>query len=439
MGSADVLAPAAASSDGSRLDSFVSPYTGVVRTAVGFLRAPHESGLTSVGCALAAGDDIVGFPLPEYTAGSHWQPGAARAAAIGEALERYSAAAFRGNELLASASDLGGRAVSPSQFALFHESQYDEDGFPFVPLGDDTVVRWTAGVSLPDREPVLLPAQLVSLRPPRGDEPMIAIPTSNGLACAETLEAAVVRGLLEAIERDCFMLAWYNRLSLPRLDWSRDSALVELDARYFAPTGLSYVALDASVFFDVPVVLGIVRGGGALGVGAGSAPTQHEAWRKALSEAFAVHRWLEDTLLEKPERRPRTRADIREFDDHVLFYAHRDHRRRTEFLDASPDTAAASDAGDLEAADAEELIGLLCSRLADRGAAAYAVDVTAPDVRSAGLAVARVVCPELCSLDVLGWAPHLGGRRILHAAHEAGLVPDPLTVRDLNRDPHPFP
>ena len=440
MSSAELAAPSTDSATLDRLDSFVSPYTGIVRAAVGFLRAPHESAQESVGCSLADGEDVVGFALPRYTAGSHWEPGAARAAAIGEALERYSVAAFRpDNVLVGAARDLGPTAVAPSRFALFHELQHEHDEFRFTPFRDDTRLRWVPAYTLPGGEPALLPYQLVSMQPPPQDEPVIAIPTSSGVACADSPDCAVLAGLLEVIERDCFMLAWYNRLSLPRLDWSGDPVLTELDHRYFARTGLDYALVDASVFFDVPVLLGVVRGDGALGVGAGSAPSVGAAWRKALSEAFSVHRWLQDKLLEEPQRRPRARAEIRDFDDHVLFYADAERQRRTEFLDASTATSDVRTHRGLAGSDAPALIENLCARLAGRGASAYVVDVTAPEVRKAGFAVARVVSPELCSLDVLGWAPHLGGRRILHAAHEAGLVPAPLAFHELNPDPHPFP
>jgi hypothetical protein len=60
-------------------------------------------------------------------------------------------------------------------------------------------------------------------------------------------------------------------------------------------------------------------------------------------------------------------------------------------------------------------------------------------VLTAGLRVAHVVVPELCPLDVVESARFLGGRRMYHAAFEAGLVPRPLGPDDLNPDPHPFP
>ena len=423
-----------------RLDSFVSPYTGLVRATVEFLRAPHEASTASVGCALAEGEELVGAPIPSYSAGAHWLPGAARAAAIGEALERYSASFVPDRDLvMGTAAELGPAAVGPSRFALFHERQYEQAEFRFVPFRDETRLWWARGWSLPGGERALLPAQLIYMRPFRDDEPIIDVSTSNGVACAPTREAAVLGGLLEAIERDCFMIAWYDGLSLPRLDWSADPALVALEHRYFAGSGLRYALLDASAFFTVPTFIGVVRSERVLGVGAGCATTSREAWRKAMNEAFSVHRWVEDKLVEEPERRPRRREEIREFDDHVLFFADPDHAVHADFLDASTETTKIRAVPEVQGNSPDECVAALCDRLSERDASAYAVDVTAPDVRAAGMHVVRVVCPELCALDVLGWAPHLGGRRILNAAHEAGLLPAPLTVEDLNPHPHPFP
>src|SRR3954454_13802736 len=106
------------------------------------------------------------------------------------------------------------------------------------------------------------------------------------MACAETVDDALVRGLAEGLERDAFMIVWANRLSLPLLDWTDDEALSAIDDRTFGQTGLEYAAIDLSRFHGLPSVLGIARSrrtaSGALGVGAGTAATLERAWWKAL-------------------------------------------------------------------------------------------------------------------------------------------------------------
>jgi ribosomal protein S12 methylthiotransferase accessory factor len=84
-------------------------------------------------------------------------------------------------------------------------------------------------------------------------------------------------------------------------------------------------------------------------------------------------------------------------------------------------------------------IEALIDRIERAGSSAYAVDVTSPDVRRLGLHVVKTLAPELCALDVSHRARFLGGRRVLHAAAELGLLPRALRADELNPDPHPFP
>lgn len=428
-----------------RLRTFVSPFTGVVRSVGETLAAPDEHRLVSIGCELADGVPTIGERLDGYTGSEHWRREAAEAAAIGEAVERYSGSFVPIDRLVvASADELPG-AVDPERFALFSAGQYAAPRFPFRRFERSTRVSWVEGFSLPGGEPAYLPAQLVYMpwRRRRDGEQWIGHATSSGLACGATLEEAILTGLLELVERDAFMLVWHNRLSLPLLEWSQDPELLRLDRRYFSPSGLAYAAVDLSVFLGVPTVLGVVHGPpgalGALGVGAASAPTVAVAWRKALAEAFSVQRWIRDRAVEHPDELDRPAEDIRTFDGHTMHYAHPGRARRAEFLDAAEDRRDVRDVPPIEGENVLERIAAVCGRLARHGITAYAVDVTSPDVLAAGLRVVHAVAPELCPLDVVEGARFLGGRRMYVAAYEAGLLPRPLTPADLNPDPHPFP
>jgi len=428
------------------LETFLSPYTGLVTALVEFAHAPDEMRLVSCGAVAADAAPLGGRRPTGSSGGSHWLRPAARAAALGEALERHSAAYVPPpGGVLATAAELGDAAASPSRFALFHPAQHAAKGFPFAPFTEHTRIRWIQGFSLRDGGDAWLPAQLVYLpiASPDADEELIAYATSSGVACAPTREEAILSALLELIERDAFMLVWRNRLSLPRLDWSGDRGLSRLDDRYFAPTGLRYAAVDLSVFFGVPTALGVVHGApgelGALGVGAGCGVSLEVAWRKALAEAFAVHAHVRDALYERPELIDLRAADISSFDDHIFFYGSEERARAASFLDSSEDARSTGEVEPLELIDVRGQIDDVVRRLGARGVTSYAVDVTAPDVREAGVAVMRVVCPELCALDVVDTARFLGGTRLYRASFEHGLVQHPFELYDLNPDPHPFP
>ncbi len=433
----------------ARLQALRSPYVGVVREVVELLAACDDARLFHV-VALASESSVLdGDRLSGGAGGGGY--GAVRdravAAALGEAIERYSAAHVPDEQLvLATAAELGADAPAPERFALFAAEQYRRPGFPFVPFTDSTPVRWVSGRAVADGRVVRLPAQLVYLpwaRLAPGEAP-IGYSTSSGLACGATWDEALLAALLELVERDAFMITWYARLSLPRLDWSDDAELHAFDDRHLAPTRLRHEVVDLSGFLDVPTALAVVhadgRGRGELGVGAASAPTVQEAWRKSLAEAYSVRSSARTLVGLNPDRvfRPDF-ADVAAFDDHIHLYGFRAHARRAAFLDASPERRSVADVAPLEGAAPADRVAAIVRRLDAAGLEAFAVDVTSADVRDAGLHVARAVVPGLCPLDVRHDARYLGARRLREVPFRLGLRPAPLRFDELNPDPHPFP
>ncbi len=427
-----------------RLDSLVSPYVGVVRGVEDVLASPDDVRLPNVFCETGYAWGLVGGDGKHVGGGSAPSRDAARAAALGEAVERYSACFSDGCAVVATADELGERAVDPSRFALFCDEQHATPGFPYQRFTRDTRIAWITGWALPDGEPAYLPSQLVHLAwPRRGREPRIGRSTSNGLACRPTFEEAVATGLLEVMERDAFMITWGARLSLPRLTWAGNDELEAFERRYLAPTGLRWSALDLSAFWDVPCALAVARSDlpaeAPLGVGAAAAPTIERAIVKALDEAVRVRSWARALRARDPDGADiRPPAAIREFDDHIRYYAYAENAQRAAFLDATSQTRDVGDVRPLGAGSAPA-VRALCNRLHARGVSAYAVDLTAPDVRDAGLRVAKVVAPELCALDVEHAARFLGGRRRYDEPFRVGLCDRSLSYEDINPDPHPFP
>lgn len=430
----------------ARMETLVSRYTGVVSRAYELLNATDDARLVRIGCERADGTAVIGHGVSGVAGGIGESRDQARAAAIGEAAERYSAALVPTDELVtATARELGPAAVEPERFALFAARQHAEPGFPYRPFTSDTRVVWARGFAVSDRRPVWLPAELVYLaRLERAGDGPIAYPTSNGLACGASLDDAILAGLLETLERDAFMVTWAARLSLPRLDAADDTTLSQFDRVYLAPTGLRYSVVDLSVFWDVPTTLAVVHGAGAdgcaLAVGAAAAPAIGLAWRKSVAEAFAVRAWVRSLSQRDGTRGFRDDfSDIETFEDHLLLYSSRSSARWAAFLDSAAEVHSPAEIRPLEGRHAADRIDAICARLAAQRTSAYAVDVTAPDIAQAGLRVVKVIAPELCPLDVVHRARFLGGLRLYRAAHDAGLVSAPIGPDELNPYPHPFP
>jgi ribosomal protein S12 methylthiotransferase accessory factor len=423
-----------------RLRQAVSPYTGIVGALEECLYGTADPPLFQATCRLIGGEYTVGAPLGHLfsVGGTGSSRAEAAGAAVGEALERYSATYVPHDMLrVATARELGDAAVDPCRFGLFSERQHGQQGFPFRRFTADTRLAWVEGRRLPDGAAVLLPAELVYLgRATVAGARPISYSTSSGLACDEHPEVATVKALLEVLERDAFMLVWTNRLSLP---------LISVDAGHpgletFERAGLRFAAVDLSVVHHLPCVLGVVRAPdgvpGALGVGAAAAQTAGQAWWKALAEAFSARAAAVKLALLDPggDERP-----VVSFADHIRRYAGHGAAAAAAFLDASAERVPLGSLPRLEGDGADEWLAALCRRIEKAGSRAYAVDVTAPDVEELGLSVMRVVAPGLLALDTVHSARFLGAARLYEAAASLGLGATLAGEDDLNPEPHPFP
>ena len=138
------------------------------------------------------------------------RPEEARRRAIAECAERIVAArAGRGEvsriQCYASIEN------TPSLEALqpFSRKQYQDSGFPYVPLRENDVAAWSPGVHFRSGASVWLPSRLATL-----DEevvgPRFAPLSSTGMAAGTTVQEASNRGLLELFERDVLMRSWFS-------------------------------------------------------------------------------------------------------------------------------------------------------------------------------------------------------------------------------------
>ena len=160
----------------------------------------------------------------------------AQAGALCEALERFSGSR-QGNEIIEKNSykqmvaKYGDRAIHPNDVMRFSANQYKErcainsngSRFNNVPhyLEDDCEIEWTPIWSMTRLTTCYLPTQLIYMGEAPQESPekkadqnkRYSIGCSNGNASGNTIEEAVLQGLLELIERDSTAIWWYNRLN----------------------------------------------------------------------------------------------------------------------------------------------------------------------------------------------------------------------------------
>ena len=213
-----------------RLKHHVSPVTGVVTTLVP--REPDETRAHNYVAGhyfpvTSEGLSGLRINLIARSGGKGRTEAQARTSALCEAIERYSGIAW-GDEprKVASYAALRDEAIPIRDLALFSERQYASRATEAAasefhevpaPLADDVEISWAPVWSLTQRRRRYLPTAYCyyGFRDPglfftRCD--------SNGCAAGNSLEEAILYGLLELVERDSVALWWYNRARRPEVD-----------------------------------------------------------------------------------------------------------------------------------------------------------------------------------------------------------------------------
>jgi len=220
----------------------VNPRTGIISQVYKLMIYPDDPRLHMFAAEGTRVDRYLGGGAMGNIGGAGYTHEIGLAAAIGEAIERYSWASYNEGRIVhGSYNNLRKRglfAIHPDRFALFSQKQYNTKEFPFKRFTSDLRINWIEGEDLIRGEKVFVPAQLVLGRPLRDEEALIGYSSTNGCATALSLEGAILKGILEAVERDAFTIMWYNKLPVPRLDPSSHPLTKWVFRTLFKPTGV---------------------------------------------------------------------------------------------------------------------------------------------------------------------------------------------------------
>ncbi|WP_329363617.1 TOMM precursor leader peptide-binding protein [Streptomyces sp. NBC_00669] len=379
-----------------------------------------------------------------------------------EGLERFAGMRPRGKrtQVVAAYDELARTApvLDPRACGLydagFHRAEPEVR--PFDPARP---IPWVWGYSLRDHRPLLVPEITAYYHAPGGLANRFVQESSNGCASGGSWAEAVYFGLMEVIERDAFLLAWYGRAPLTEIDGSASRrpetrSMIDRLAMY----GYRARFFDTRITFPVPVVTAVAErvdgGTGRLCFGAGASLDPEAALAAGLCEIAtdAVN------LRARTERdAPRLRAmaedftKVRVLHDHPLVYGLPEMARHADFLLGTsgrpgnrrpPRITPAALARDTVAPgdDLRDDVEACVAQVARAGFDVIAVDQTGPEQRALGFRTAGVIVPGLLPID-FGWnrqrARHMP--RMRSALREAGLCERDLAADDLNPAPHPFP
>jgi len=434
-----------------RASRLVSRRVGIIRDVRPTATCAEDPAIFSFGATTSSLSLSPRIASSGKTGGAGETIEAAAAAAIGEAVERYSTLFYdKSQMILAAWRDLHEPAVPPDLLRLFSRQQVAQPGRRgrLDYFDEDSRIHWAWGWSLTQNRARLVPAALVYLGyEVDPEEAAIGSNASTGLAAGLTLEAAILSGLYEVVERDAFAISWLFRHVRRKVLVDDAELRAKLQAAFASDrSDVSLELFDLTV--DVPIcsMLAILRRpaefGPAVCLSAAARLSPPAAVRKCLVELGQGLPYLRFMMAQLREWVPLPdHSDLTTFDHHVMLYNkqpqladaalafYRD--AGAEPLSAIPQLATGRLKGDVE-----RCVDLL----AQAGHEVIVVDITTPDVRAAGFSVVRVLVPGLIPLHSNHRLPHLGVERLREVPWRFGWVErgrDPLAT--INRLPHPFP
>lgn len=375
--------------------------------------------------------------------GSISSSSAAMYKALAEGLERHLwiiADDYFKNPKKASLKDMGSEVIRPEYFVGFSDDVRNRQECKF---SDESVFLWIESESLTDRKKKFVPAQIVSAKYAnevklKHTEPIIRIAITTGLATAPTRERAILRGALEVIERDAFMVTWLNKLSMPRvvlkeLAERNESIrnLVEQCKRYNLTPHAILLCTDAPVY----VVCGVIEdksGGLAFTLGARASFSIEEAVEDSLSEALVTRtdfRNLRDNIGEEIPN------DIKDFkrDDRVFYWARPENQEGVKFFISGEEKSLVFDDSFIDDKKQLERIVSWCK---SKSYELFTVDIGRSSKNPTDWHVYFTSIPEMQPVHLDERYPYFSGPRLKSVPKALGYEP----AKELNMEPpHPFP
>jgi ribosomal protein S12 methylthiotransferase accessory factor len=269
---------------------YASAFTGMLSRSGPVPRRPHDPEVSAwAGTIPRWGPDGSDLAI----GGAGWEPPAAEAAGVGEAIERCQSRPMPQDATIRASYmrwPLDEPAVEPGRWILFHADQYSLRDFPFRPWSPPTIGRWTCCRELRSGDPWWVPEALVYLTPREAAECMLGPAISTGLSCGRAGDPIVLRGLQEVIERDALVGAWWGAYELEEHDPDSVFAVIQPDRpRRLLRPNLRYRFYRVRTPFSSHVTVVSIEGedheGWCFSVGSACREMRCASWEKSILEA----------------------------------------------------------------------------------------------------------------------------------------------------------
>lgn len=186
------------------------------------------------------------FPIGNITATgqSFFDKELALLKGVSECIERTCLYIFPRNVITGKYKEVGQSVLEPEIYGIDHAKQSFD---------------WVQGENLTSEKKCLIPAQLIYLGYGINTETRLTCQNSTGAACANTRDAAILRGIYEVIERDAFMCVYLNRITVPKIEITSITdddvlSILQLLSQYNLTLELFNITND----FNIPTILSVI-------------------------------------------------------------------------------------------------------------------------------------------------------------------------------------
>lgn len=360
---------------------------------------------------------------------------------IGETIERYCPSLYRTDNMqIASYKSLDENAIPPSEFALYSPEQisvFRSHNYNIEIFDEDTEVFWDKCVDLSTGKTVLCPSTFIYLPWDRDPKP-IFYGVSTGLAAHSNFYKSVLTSLYEVIERDSFVLTWFQEIVPPKI------FLTEEISSYIAslfPVSYQWHLFDITYDLEVPTIFGICVGSSDFGdfvaVGTATRQTKCKALKKVVQEIAQTIPYFRYVLTKDKTVPSNDFSELRNFEQHSVFYLKRPEMRNVfkPWLDAEPSSFV--NMNEKRNISVQDEISEIVARLNSKSYSVLLKDLTTVDALQCGMCCTRVVVPQLLQMTGAYSFYPLGGKRLYEVPAACGY--ESHDFQHLNKFPHPFP
>jgi ribosomal protein S12 methylthiotransferase accessory factor len=337
--------------------------------------------------------------IPIFSSGASVNCSEAAAKFVGESFERRDCATWNESDLVfGQPNELPSPYIDPKSIVSFGETRYGQSDFPFRRFDRSEKYYWSSVLTADTGEKKYVPAQFVySPFAPRLAEPRLWLNTTSGVAAGRTKQSAILRAILELVERDAALTTWYvSRLVRKLSGWEhliQSSIALSMSAR----SKIEVYTMTGVV--NYPCILATVQCSNGTGpfISCGTAAdiTYKAAVRRAVIDAILTYQWLAKEGFQKIQEP----NDIRRKQDHACLYAHSMHANEFSFLYEAK-ILNLEETRDVSSRDVQrQALSRVVSELKSRGYRIWLKGLATPQTRKSGYYVERALIPGLIPLQ----------------------------------------